>query len=164
MRKLLLSFGAVLLMCGATCEPAMTPAQEEQAKRARWELQSVMDMVSTKKIPPIEFETDSDIIKDSSYPLLNKVAEILKRYDRLKLIVIGHTDDVGPEDWNKRLSRLRASAVKEYIASQGVWGDYIKVYGYGSEFPAVEGHSAEARARNRRVEFVITTRDWGSVY
>jgi len=164
MRKHTLFLGAALLMCGATCEPQMTPAQQEQERRAKLELQSVMDLVSSKQIPPIEFETDSDVIKSSSYTMLNKVAEILKRYGKLKLVVIGHTDDTGPEDWNIRLSKLRASAVKEYIASQGVWGDYIKVYGYGSSYPAVEGTSREARARNRRVEFVITTRDWNSVF
>lgn len=164
MKKFILPLFALVLLCGASCEPALTPEEKESARRANLELQSVMDMVSSKEIPPIEFKIDSDIIKPSSYPMLNKVAEILKRYDRLKLLVIGHTDDTGPEDWNKRLSKLRASAVKEYLASQGVWGDYIKVYGYGSDFPAVNDTTAEARARNRRVEFVITTRDWGSVF
>lgn len=164
MKKILLAFGAAIFLCGASCEPEMTPAEKEIARNANLELQSVMDMVSTKQIPPIEFKTDSDVIKTSSYPMLNKVAEILKRYEKLKLIVIGHTDDTGPEDWNKRLSKLRASAVKEYLASQGVWGDYIKVYGYGSEFPVVNDTTPEARARNRRVEFVITTRDWASVF
>ena len=164
MRKLMLAFGAALLLCGATCEPAMNAADAETERRAKLELQSVMDMVRSKEIPPIEFEIDSDVIKPSSYTMLNKVAEILKRYEHLKLIVIGHTDDTGPADWNQRLSKLRASAVKEYIASQGVWGDYIKVYGYGSSYPAVEGKSAAARAKNRRVEFVITTRDWNSVF
>lgn len=160
MRKLMLAFGAVLLMCGATCEPALTDTDRETERRAKLELQSVMDMVNSKQIPPIEFETDSDVIKTSSYPMLDKVAEILKRHTNLKLVVIGHTDDTGPEDWNQRLSRLRASAVKEYISSKGVWGDYIKVYGYGSQFPVVDGRSAAARAKNRRVEFVVTTRDW----
>ncbi len=164
MKKTMLALGAMLLLCGATCEPAMTTADRETERRAKLELQSVMDMVRTKEIPPVEFETDSDVIKTSSYTMLNKVAEILKKYEHLKLIVIGHTDDTGPEDWNQRLSRLRASAVKEYIASRGVWGDSIKVYGYGSQNPAVEGRSAAARAKNRRVEFVLTTRDWNSVF
>lgn len=142
----------------------MTPEEKESARRANLELQSVMDMVSSREIPPIEFNIDSDIIKTSSYPLLDKIAEILKRYDKLKLIVIGHTDDTGPKDWNERLSRLRASAVKEYLASKGVWGDYIKVYGYGAEYPVINDTTPAARSRNRRVEFIVTTRDWGSVF
>ena len=163
MKKIIYLFFAVFL-CGASCEPKMTQEQKESARRANLELQSVLDMVESKEIPPVEFKIDSDIIKPSSYQLLNKVAEILKRYDNLKLIVIGHTDDTGPADWNERLSRLRAGAVKEYLAAQGVWADYIKVYGYGSAYPAVDGTTPAARARNRRVEFIITTRDWGSVF
>ena len=71
MKKVLLAFGAALLLCGASCEPEMTPAEKEIARNANLELQSVMDMVSTKQIPPIEFKTDSDVIKPSSYPMLN---------------------------------------------------------------------------------------------
>ncbi len=160
MRKVLIS--AALLLCG--CSASMTPAEKEEARRAELEVQSVMDMASSRQIPPIEFELGSAKLLESSYALLDRVAQVLIRHNRLKLIVSGHTDDTGSEAFNERLSLERAGAVKMYLATKGVYPDSVRVYGYGSSRPLINDTTEKARAMNRRVEFRVTTRDWGTVY
>ncbi|PKM96930.1 MAG: hypothetical protein CVU79_10955 [Elusimicrobia bacterium HGW-Elusimicrobia-3] len=162
MRKLMLIAAALAVFAG--CSKRLTATEREEARRAEMELNSVMDMVSNRQIPPIEFEFNSDRLKPSSHELLDRVAEILLNHNKLKLIVSGHTDDVGSEEYNKDLSMRRAGAVKMYLAVKGVYPDSVRVYGQGESQPVISETTDEARALNRRVEFRITTRDWGSVY
>ena len=159
--KLVLS--VALLLLGA-CSRPLKPADKEDARRAQLELQSVMDMVSSRQVRPIEFELGSSKLMPSSFQLLDRVADVLLNHNRLKLIVAGHTDDSGSEAFNENLSRERAGAVKMYLVKKGVYPESVKVYGYGSRVPALKENSERARALNRRVEFRITTRDWGTVY
>jgi len=153
---------AVLTLAG--CSRQLNPAEREEARRAELELQGVMDMVSSRQIPPIEFELGSAKLLPSSYDLLDKVASILISHNRLKLIVSGHTDASGSEGFNENLSLQRASSVKMYLARKGVHPDSVRVYGYGESQPLLNEESERAHALNRRVEFRITTRDWGTVY
>jgi outer membrane protein OmpA-like peptidoglycan-associated protein len=162
MKKLLILAAGVLAL--AACGKQLTVSEREEARRAELELQSVMDMVSTRQIPPVEFEFNSDKLKPSSFNLLDKVADILLKHSKLKLIVSGHTDDIGSEEYNEDLSMRRAGAVKMYLATKGVYPDFVRVYGYGERYPLINEKTDEARALNRRVEFRITTRDWGTVY
>lgn len=162
MKRYALLLTAFLAVWG--CSRKLTPAEREDARRADLELQSVMDMVSSRQIPPIDFELGSATLKESSYPLLDKVAEILLRHGNLKLIVEGHTDASGSEGFNEQLSLERAGAVKLYLARKGVYPDWVRVYGYGSSRPLVKGDTEKDRALNRRVEFRITTRNWGTVF
>ena len=159
--KLVLS--VALLLLGA-CSRPLKPADKEDARRAQLELQSVMDMVSSRQVRPIEFELGSSKLMPSSFQLLDRVADVLLNHNRLKLIVAGHTDDSGSEAFNENLSLERAGAVKMYLVKKGVYPESVKVYGYGSRVPALKENSERARALNRRVEFRITTRDWGTVY
>jgi outer membrane protein OmpA-like peptidoglycan-associated protein len=153
---------ALAVACG--CSQPLKPAEKEEARRAELELQSVMDMASSRKVSPVEFELGSSRLLPSSFPLLDRVADVLLRYNRLKLIVSGHTDDSGSAGFNENLSMERAGAVKMYLVKKGVYPESIKVYGYGSKLPALKENSDRARALNRRVEFRITTRDWSTVY
>ncbi|OGR67782.1 MAG: hypothetical protein A2081_00365 [Elusimicrobia bacterium GWC2_61_19] len=162
MSKLAL-FAAAALACCACARP-LQPAEREEARRAGLELQSVMDMVATRQVPPVEFELGSARLLESSRPLLDRIASVLVGHNKLKLIVAGHTDDSGSAAFNENLSLERASAVKMYLATKGVHPDSVRVAGYGSRMPALDEKSEKARALNRRVEFRITTRDWGTVY
>lgn len=155
------------VMCGFTfcaCSAHRDPLDIEERRRAELELQSVQDMVASRTIPPIEFKTDSSTLLPSSDDLLGRVAEILKRHPRLKLIVEGHTDDVGGEEYNEILSLKRAGAVKQRLAEKGIYPDSVKVFGFGKSRPLTHETTDRARALNRRVEFIITTRDWESVF
>lgn len=162
MRKLAFILVALFVVYG--CARQLTPTEREEARRAELELKGVMDMVSTRQIPPIDFELGSARLKASSHELLDKVAEVLRHHSNLKLIVSGHTDDTGSEAFNEQLSLERAGSVKMYLATRGVHPDSVRVYGYGERQPVINDTTDEARALNRRVEFRITTRDWGTVY
>lgn len=162
MRKAAAFLAALIFCCG--CSRPLKPADKEDARRAELELQSVLDMVSSRQVRPIEFELGSSRLLQSSDQLLDRVAEVLLNHNRLKLIVAGHTDDSGSVEFNEKLSLERAGSVKLYLVKKGVYPESIKVYGYGSRAPALNEDSDKARALNRRVEFRITTRDWGTVY
>ncbi|MEW5951854.1 MAG: OmpA family protein [Elusimicrobiota bacterium] len=141
-----------------------TQAEREEKRRAEAELQSVLSLASSREIPPIDFEFNSAKLKPSSYPLLDKVAEILLKYPRLKLIVEGHTDDVGDADYNYWLSMQRADSVKTYLVKKGIYPDFIRIRGYGESRPIVKENSQKARDLNRRVEFKLTGRSWETVF
>jgi outer membrane protein OmpA-like peptidoglycan-associated protein len=160
--KRLVLLCAALVFCA--CSRQLQPEEREDARRAELELQSVMDMASSKQIPPIEFELGSARLLPSSFSLLDKVASVLMAHSRLKLLVFGHTDDSGSAAFNERISLERASAVKLYLAKKGVAPDSVRVFGYGETKPLFTERTEKARALNRRVEFRITTRDWGTVY
>ncbi|MBU2483342.1 MAG: OmpA family protein [Proteobacteria bacterium] len=154
----------VSFMCACSSSRKRDPVDLEETRRASLEMQSLMDMASSRAIPPVDFETGSAVLAPSSYAMLDRVAELLLRHPLLKLIVEGHTDDVGGDERNETLSLERAGSVKQYLASKGIHPDSIRIYGFGAKRPVSEDLSDRGRALNRRVEFKITTRDWESVF
>jgi OOP family OmpA-OmpF porin len=104
----------------------------------------------------IHFDTGLDTIKAESNPVLDQVAALLQQHAELTAIrVEGHTDNVGPADYNKDLSARRAASVVRYLVSKGVAAGRLKAAGYGFEKPIATNETALGRARNRRVEFTI---------
>jgi outer membrane protein OmpA-like peptidoglycan-associated protein len=104
----------------------------------------------------VEFESGSAQIDQKSHSILNQVALVLKANpDIERLRVEGHTDDTGPREVNMRLSKARAESVRRYLIHRGVRGDRLTAEGYGPDKPLKEGKDVEARAKNRRVEFVV---------
>jgi outer membrane protein OmpA-like peptidoglycan-associated protein len=84
---------------------------------------------------------------------LQKVAVLLKSYGNQPIAIAGHTDSVGRPEANQTLSENRATAVKEWLTSQGgVPADRISTRGYGQSQPAASNDTAEGRQKNRRVE------------
>lgn len=87
---------------------------------------------------------------------LAKVAEVLQNQsDDKRIVVEGHTDSVGSDDDNLRLSQGRADSVREYLVSQGVKADRISAIGKGESTPIADNKTPEGRANNRRVEIVV---------
>jgi outer membrane protein OmpA-like peptidoglycan-associated protein len=86
---------------------------------------------------------------------LVKVATILAQFPEMHIYVEGHTDDIGSEDANQKLSERRAQVVFEFMHEHGVPLDRMDWYGYGETRPAVPNDSAENRQKNRRVDLVI---------
>lgn len=104
----------------------------------------------------INFEFDKAIILPESFHVLDNVVSILLKNPGIKeLEVQGHTDAVGGDAYNARLSQDRAYAVVDYLVSHGVEADRLRAIGYGRSKPLVKSKSEAGRARNRRVEFVI---------
>lgn len=105
-------------------------------------------------IQNLEFDFGKATIKPSSYPALNRVADLLKR-KHLNLKLSGHTDNVGNKERNIALSRERAEAVKDYLVTQGANASKIEAIGYGMSQPIATNKTAAGRQKNRRVEFYI---------
>lgn len=104
----------------------------------------------------IFFDFNKDTIKPASYPVLDAVANILSKYPRIHIRIEGHTDDVGAPAYNLELSQRRARSVRRYLTSKGINASRMTSAGYGKNRPLVQSTTPEARAKNRRVEFVIT--------
>ena len=104
----------------------------------------------------IRFATGSAHIEPSAHSLLDQVALTLRAHPELEHVRIeGHTDDTGPRDVNMALSQQRGLAVKRYLVELGVSPQRLIVRSYGPDRPRETGTDNRARARNRRVEFIV---------
>ncbi len=107
----------------------------------------------------IFFTTDTANIEARSEPLLTEIADAMMRNPTvLKVEVQGHTDDKGTPEHNMDLAQRRAEAVKDWLVKAGVERDRMFAKGYGMEKPLAPNLTDAARAKNRRVEFMITER------
>jgi len=107
------------------------------------------------KIEGINFETGKATIKSNSFKVLDSAVAVLKQFEDVKLEVQGHTDDVGDDAKNLKLSQDRAQAVVDYLVSKGVAAERLTAKGYGETKPVAPNDSSANRAQNRRVEFVL---------
>ncbi len=103
----------------------------------------------------IRFETGKANILPASFSLLDEVASILATNPEIKVLVEGHTDSVGSDSYNLRLSQARADSVMQYLISGGISPDRLKALGYGEAKPIADNATKIGRAKNRRVEFTI---------
>jgi len=103
----------------------------------------------------IQFETGSAVIKPASYTVLDEILKSAVVAEGLKLGIYGHTDNVGNDAANLKLSDSRAEAVKSYLISKGLSTDRLESKGFGASKPIEDNATAEGRARNRRVQIVL---------
>lgn len=105
----------------------------------------------------INFDFDKSVVKSKYYPALDEVVRILNQYPGLELVVEGHTDSVGTDAYNQKLSQRRANAVKDYLVNKGgISPARLAAAGYGESKPVTSNATAEGRAKNRRVELTRT--------
>ena len=86
---------------------------------------------------------------------IDKLAEFLRAYPKRNVVIEGHTDNLGNEDFNIKLSQQRADAVRDLLTARGISPQRIRTKGYGPKFPVVDNDSAAGRQQNRRVEVVV---------
>jgi outer membrane protein OmpA-like peptidoglycan-associated protein len=103
----------------------------------------------------INFDYDSDIIRDESKPTLDKIVAMLKSEQTMQLIIEGHTDSDGTAEHNQILSQKRAESVKLYLTSAGTSSSRLFTEGYGESIPVAPNTTATGKAQNRRVELVV---------
>jgi outer membrane protein OmpA-like peptidoglycan-associated protein len=128
---------------------------QNQAKAAQAEVDRVKEMIARKEMQPVQFKSGSAELLGESNAALNMISESMKKYPDLKLRVEGHTDSQGPDDANQRLSQRRAEAVKTYLTGQGLKAENMTAVGFGEAQPIADNGSADGRAKNRRVEFMV---------
>ncbi len=104
----------------------------------------------------MEFDTGKAIVKPAYYKEIEAVADVLKKYPDLKIVVEGHTDNVGGEKYNLNLSQKRAEAVKAVMVNNfKIASDRITAKGFGFSNPLADNSTKEGRQQNRRVEAAV---------
>jgi outer membrane protein OmpA-like peptidoglycan-associated protein len=102
----------------------------------------------------INFDFNSDKIRDESRPTLDKVVAILKERSDWRVLIEGHTDNIGGESFNQTLSEKRAAAVRNYFVNAGIDVSRLRSAGLGLSRPVATNENEAGRAQNRRVELI----------
>jgi OOP family OmpA-OmpF porin len=115
----------------------------------------VQSQIDALDLTGITFDVGSASLASDSAVILDQVVEILAAHPDVMVEVSGHTDASGNEESNLSLSRDRADAVVAYLVSHGISSSRLTAVGYGSSQPIADNSTAEGRAANRRIEFVV---------
>lgn len=138
---------------------------EQERRELRSQLQQQLNLIFETRetarglivtLSDVLFDTGKHVLKPGAREKLSKVAGILLAHPGLTLEVEGHTDSVGSEDYNQRLSERRASSVRDYLVEQGVPSESIVARGLGETLPIASNDHAAGRQQNRRVELVVS--------
>jgi outer membrane protein OmpA-like peptidoglycan-associated protein len=129
-------------------------AKEIQAGQARVE-KLPNDVVRVTMTNQTAFETDSSAIKPGFNSTMDKLADVVVRYGKTTLVVVGHTDNVGTDSYNQRLSERRALSVAQYLESRRVNGVRLATAGKGETQPVAPNSTESGRQANRRVEIYL---------
>ncbi|MEQ9438975.1 MAG: OmpA family protein [Cyclobacteriaceae bacterium] len=105
------------------------------------------------------FDFDSDDLRATTEQDLSEMAETLKKYDDTSILIEGHTDASGAEDYNQDLSEERANSVATYLQQLGVKDNRLSIQGYGEDQPVADNDTDAGRQQNRRVEVAIFAND-----
>jgi outer membrane protein OmpA-like peptidoglycan-associated protein len=142
-----------------------TRQAEAEKLRAREELRQQLNIVLQTRdsarglivnMSDVLFDTAQSTLRPGAREKLARVAGIILAHPDLKLQVEGHTDSVGDDAYNQRLSEQRAAAVSSFLTKQGVASDAISSKGFGETTPVASNDNAAGRQQNRRVELVVT--------
>lgn len=113
------------------------------------------DIIKLNLPDGVTFDFAKSNLKPQFYPALNNVASTLKQYDQTIVEVSGHTDSVGSDEANQRLSEQRAASVANYLTGQGLMRERFEVVGMGENYPVASNDTDSGRAQNRRVEIRV---------
>lgn len=103
----------------------------------------------------VHFDFDKAVIRADAIPILDEAVQVLKEEGGVAVIVDGHTDSIGKEPYNLRLSKRRADAVRTYLADHGIDRSRITAEGFGESKPVASNATDDGRAQNRRVELRV---------
>ncbi len=107
----------------------------------------------------VYFETNKYDITANSKLALDKLQKIFSEYKNTNILIEGHTDNVGSDTYNMRLSERRANNAGNYLMNSGISSNRLLIRWYGENQPKVDNSSDENRTLNRRVQFVITANE-----
>ena len=105
---------------------------------------------------PILFNSGASTLREASIPRLDRIGGFLIQHPQIKIEIIGHTDNLGPEPVNQKVSAERAEIVMNYLAAQGIDPSRLRSKGMGSLDPIESNDTQLGRQANRRIEFLIT--------
>jgi outer membrane protein OmpA-like peptidoglycan-associated protein len=148
----------------AAAQAARASAEKDtQAMREklRDQLNSILQTRDTARglivsLSDVLFDFNQASLKPGAKEKLAKVSGILLAYPTLHMNVEGHTDSVGSDDYNMKLSQRRADAVRDYLTSNGIGAPNVQAIGLGKDGPVASNDTAAGRQQNRRVEMVVS--------
>lgn len=101
------------------------------------------------------FDFDKATLRPQAGPKLDHAADVMNEHPGIKLSIQGHTDNVGTDAYNQKLSERRAQAVFDHLVGKGINASRLMTTGYGESRPAVSNDTAEGREQNRRTELIV---------
>jgi len=143
-------------------QPPAQPVAPQQDEYTRIKGMAADEIDRLGLLAEVHFDYDKADVRESDRPLLTKNAEVLKRFDFLKVTIEGHCDDRGSVEYNLALGERRAKAARDYLVSLGVPGDRLKTVSYGKEVPLCQQASEDCWARNRRAHPTVTGKSAGN--
>jgi peptidoglycan-associated lipoprotein len=130
--------------------------QEPQLTEEELFLQKSLDQINQEKpLGTIYFDYDKALIRDDARPTLDMNAAWLKKFKTTKILIEGHCDERGTEEYNLALGEKRAKATEDYLLSSGIPADRMKIISYGKSQPIDPGHDESAWQKNRRAQFLV---------
>ncbi len=130
-------------------EPAPAPVKQEEVKK---------EEPVEVRLDPIYFDFDKYFLRSDAKEALNRNAQSLKDNPQVKIRIEGNCDERGTVEYNLALGEKRAKAAMDYLVNLGVDQSRITVISYGKERPLYPAHDEEAWSKNRRDDFVTTSR------
>jgi outer membrane protein OmpA-like peptidoglycan-associated protein len=112
----------------------------------------------TFRFPGAEFEPWQSKPNDATLRTMYAVAQILRAYPHSEVTLIGHTDDVGPAERNLQLSQARVERMAQLLVHAGIEPRRIAMVGHGQRDPIADNRTDQGKARNRRIELVVTAK------
>ncbi|WP_456325678.1 peptidoglycan-associated lipoprotein Pal [Desulfonauticus submarinus] len=131
--------------------------QEIELKAQNLGQKNVQEKIDVKKVigERIYFDFDSYELKPEARKILQEKAKILKTHPNWKIVIEGHCDERGTEEYNLALGEKRARAAYEFLILLGINANRMQIVSYGEEYPLDPAHNETAWAKNRRDEFKI---------
>ena len=124
-------------------------------KDATYEVKIMIDPPKDYVLDNVYFETGKSSLKSTSYKALNDLVEVLKLKSTMVIEIQGHTDNVGKDEDNLKLSQDRADEVKKYLISKGIESARVTAKGYGASLPIADNASEAGKAKNRRTSLKV---------
>lgn len=151
----------------ARASQAVAEAAREEANRLADELNAMEGELEAERterglvltLGDVLFDTDGDELKPGADVSMDRLAAFLKENPERRLLIEGHTDARGAEEYNKELSERRADAVAEALVERGISSDRLRPVGLGEEFPVAGNNTSAGMQQNRRVEIVVSNPD-----
>ena len=135
--------------------PAQTSAPAQSAPESTAGLSPKPFGSTTLTIPDLSFDSGTTNLSADSRQRLDGLVGSLRRDTGLRVLIAGHTDNIGSSEANLQTSLTRAKAVKAYLLDQGIAPDRIQTLGQGAQYPIASNNTEDGRARNRRVEIAL---------